>query len=103
MESSVVQRLIRSRTADGERVEGWLRTTLLPQERNITLHVAFCPPLDETPRLIVRQISGPASRIKPAQILPYGLRLDLKRISAATETAEVVIAFSAVANSEAKV
>jgi hypothetical protein len=102
-DANVIQRLIRSRTADGERVEGLLRATLHPQERNITLHVAFCPPLDETPRLTVRQISGPASRIKPAQVLPYGLRLDLKRISAATEAAEVVIAFSAIANSEAKV
>jgi hypothetical protein len=102
-DSNVVQRLVRSRTDEGERVDGWLRATLQPQERNITLHVAFCPALDEAPRLTVRQVSGPASRIKAAQVLPYGMRLDVKRISAATEAAEVVIAFSAVVSAAAKV
>jgi hypothetical protein len=102
LSGAIVQRLIRSRTDDGERVDGWLRANLQPQERNITMHVAFCPALDESPRLNVRQLSGPPSRIKAAQILPYGLRLDVKRVSAATEAAEVVITFSAVANVAAK-
>ena len=92
----VVQQLVRSRSAAGaDRLQGWLRTDFEPSERNATLHVAFCPPFDETPKLTVRQVSGPASRIKPMQLMPYGVRLELKRTAAGHEVATVVIEFSA--------
>ena len=76
-------------------IHGWLKTTLAATERNATLHVAFCPPFDETPKFTVLQTSGPASRIKPVQLLPYGVRLELKRLEPGDKTATIVLEFSA--------
>ncbi|HEV2971549.1 MAG TPA: hypothetical protein VGY55_16350 [Pirellulales bacterium] len=94
--SDVVQQLVRTRSAAGlDRMQGWLRTEFEPTERNATLHVAFCPPFAEAPRLTVLQISGPAARIKPVQLLPYGVRLEVKRLLAGHDPATVVLEFSA--------
>jgi hypothetical protein len=94
--SDVVQQLVRTRSAAGlDRMQGWLRTEFEPTERNATLHVAFCPPFDETPKLTVLQVSGPATRVKPVQLLPYGVRLEVKRLLAGHDPATVVLEFSA--------
>jgi hypothetical protein len=94
--SDVVQQLVRTRSAAGlDRMQGWLKTEFEPTERNATLHVAFCPPFDETPRLTVLQVSGPAARVKPVQLLPYGVRLEVKRLLAGHDPATVVLEFSA--------
>ena len=74
-----MQRLIRTQAAGVDRIQGWLKAELEPSERNVTLHVAFCPPFDEMPNLTVVQIAGPECRIKTGQLLPYGVRLELKR------------------------
>ena len=78
-----------------DRIQGWLKTTFDESERNATLHVAFCPPFDETPTLTVVQTNGPECRIKTGQLLSYGIRLELKRALAENEQAAVVIEFSA--------
>lgn len=92
---NVVQRLVRTHEAGTDRIQGWLKAALDESERNTTLHVAFCPPFDETPTLTVVQTSGPECRIKTGQLLSYGVRLELKRALAETEQAVVVIEFSA--------
>ena len=43
------------------------------------------PPLPVVPELSVKQIDGPEARVKTAQLLPYGVRLDLKLVAAAEE------------------
>jgi hypothetical protein len=57
--------------------------------------VAFCPPFKSTPRLEVQQREGPAARVKTAQLLPYGARLDLKLAAAAEQPLTVVLQFIA--------
>ncbi len=89
-----VQRLVRTQAAGMDRIQGWLKATFDESERNATLHVAFCPPFDETPTLTVVQTSGPECRIKTGQLLSYGVRLELKRALAEVEQAVVIIEFS---------
>jgi hypothetical protein len=92
----VVQQLTRSRAADGaESIAGWLRLPFAAGQRTGSVHVAFCPPLAAAPALSVEQIGGPEARVKTAQLLPYGVRLDLKLAAAAEEPADVLLQFSA--------
>jgi hypothetical protein len=92
----VTQQLTRSRADDGsEEISGWLRTAFAAGQRTGSVHVAFCPPLAATPRLEVEPIEGPEARIKTAQLLPYGARLDLKLAAAAKQPVVVLLRFSA--------
>jgi hypothetical protein len=45
--------------------------------------------------LSVEQIGGPPSRVKTAQLLPYGVRLDLKLAATAEEPTSVLLQFVA--------
>ncbi len=92
---NVTQQFIRTQSATTDRLQGWLQTALAAGERNVTLHVAFCPPFDESPRVALRQLSGPSSRVKPVQVLPFGMRLELKRTAIAKEQAAVIMEFTA--------
>lgn len=75
----VLQQLTRSRTADGsETLAGWLRVAVATGQRSANVHVAFCPPFARTPQVSVEQLDGPETRIKVVQVLPYGVRCDLK-------------------------
>ena len=92
----VTQQLMRSRAADGtEELSGWLRPAFAAGQRTGSIHVAFCPPFAGTPELAVEQIGGPEARIKTAQLLPYGVRLDLKLAAAADQPTTVLLQFSA--------
>jgi hypothetical protein len=64
-------------------------------QRTGTIHVAFCPSLRVTPELAVEQMEGPEARIKTAQLLPYGARVDLKLASPAQESTTVLLQFTA--------
>ena len=92
----VLQQLTRSQTAEGvEQLSGWLRTPFSVGQRTASVHVAFCPPFPKTPQLEVEQLDGPPSRIKTAQLLPHGTRLDLKLTRAAEMPMAVLLQFSA--------
>ncbi len=92
----VLQQLIRRRAADGgEILSGWLRVPLAASQRTANVHVAFCPPFPRTPQVAVEQLDGPAARIKKVQVLPYGVRLDLKLVEISDTADPVVLHFSA--------
>ena len=92
----VTQQLTRSQAADGaEEFSGWLRMPFAAGQRTGSIHVAFCPAMAATPELAFEQIDGPEARIKVAQLLPYGARLDLKLAAAAEEPTAVLVQFSA--------
>ncbi len=91
----VTQRLTRSLSADGsETLSGWLRAPFVVGQRTGSVHVAFCPPFAAMPELEVEQVDGPEARIKTAQLLPYGVRFDLKLAAPAEEPVFVVLQFS---------
>ncbi len=85
-----------AQAADGvEELSGWLRIAFVAGQRTGSLHVAFCPPFVATPELAVEQLEGPEARLKTAQLMPYGARLDLKLAAAAEEPTSVLLQFSA--------
>jgi hypothetical protein len=93
---SITQQLTRSTAADKSDVLcGRLRMNFAPGQRQGNLHVAFCPPFKTTPELTAAQIEGPGVRIKIAQLLPYGARLELKLIVPSGESSCVLLRFSA--------
>ena len=95
--ADVLQQLTRSKTADGtERLDGWLRMPLAPGQRTASVHVAFCPPFETNPTLDLEQIEGPEGRIRSAQLMPHGVRLDLKLRRKPEEPTDVFLRFSAV-------
>ena len=95
-EAHVTQQFVRSHTAEGEDVfSGWLRVELPPGTRTTNVHVAFCPPFAHAPAIEVHQVDGPAGRIKTAQALPYGARLDFKLSRSNEEATSVLLRFVA--------
>jgi hypothetical protein len=92
----VIQRLTRTCSAAGiERIEGWLKAVAAPGERTLNLHAAFCPPFERIPQFTVIQSSGPTGRVRAVQLLPYGVRLELKLNEPSGDKAAIVIEFAA--------
>jgi hypothetical protein len=76
---SIVQESRRERGPGGqEQVAGWLRVDVAAGQRVAQVHVSFCPPLGQTPAIELRQVGGPAARLKLGQALAYGARFELK-------------------------
>jgi hypothetical protein len=95
--ADVLQQMTRSRSADGsETIAGWLRILLAAGQRSANVHLAFCPPLPKTPQVEMHQRDGPAARIRPVQILPYGARFDLKLAQVCQAETTIAIRFVAV-------
>ena len=47
-------------------------------QRVAHVHVAFCPPLEHSPAIELRQSAGPPARLKLGQSLAHGARFELK-------------------------
>ncbi len=94
--ADVVQQLTLRATAEGgQELSGWLRMPLTAGQRSGSLHVAFCPPFDGAPRVQAEAVAGPDCRIKAAQSLPYGVRLDIKLDAPAAGNESVLVWFFA--------
>jgi hypothetical protein len=94
--ADVLQQLTLRTTAEGgQELSGWLRLWLAKGQRTGSLHVAFCPSFDELPQVQAEAVSGPGCRIKAAQVLPYGARLDVKLDEPAAEDESVLVWFFA--------
>ena len=74
---------------------GTLRLDLLAGQRTGNLHVAFCPPFTATPEITAVQVDGPQARIKIAQLLPYGVRMDLRLVAPNDQSASVLVQITA--------
>ncbi len=88
----IVQQLVRTvLPGGGERLAGWLRVPLEAGQRSANLHLAFCPPFSQAPSVNIDQREGPAARIKPVQVLPFGARFDVKLAQPCETTTAVVL------------
>jgi hypothetical protein len=102
VDAAVMQKMVRTIVAEGEElIRGQLRVQFVPGQRTAAAHVAFCPSFDQTPQVEFRQASGPDTRVKLAQIYPYGARFDLKLAAVAAESTSVVLDFSVTGKSVA--
>jgi hypothetical protein len=94
--ADVLQQLTLRTTAEGgQELSGWLRLGLAAGQRTGSLHVAFCPSFREAPQVQAEAVSGPDCRVKAAQVLPYGARLDVKLDEGADEAQSVLVWFHA--------
>ena len=95
--ADVLQQLtLRATTEGGAELSGWLRIRLAAGQRTGSLHVAFCPSFGQVPEVQAEPVSGPDCRIKAAQVLPYGARLDIKLDAPAGQCENVLVWFRAV-------
>lgn len=78
-ELSVSQQLRRGTTPEGTDVlQGTLHVAFTQDQRQTSVHVAFCPPFRATPQLDFETGDGPDVEVKLGQVLPYGARFELK-------------------------
>lgn len=95
-DAELCQQISRGRAADGRQTAyGWLRVEFQPGQRTAFAHVAICPSLPNAPLVTVRQTSGPEARVKAAQVLPYGIRFEIKLAAAAERTRRLRLDFTA--------
>ena len=94
-DTTVTQHLVRRQEPNGiETISGCLRATFLPGQRTVNVHVPFCPPLATLPPCSAETIDGPPARVKVAQVLPQGARLEVRLDTVAAERQQVGIEFS---------
>jgi len=94
--ADILQQLTLRATAEGgQELSGWLRMPLAAGQRTGSLHVVFCPSFAQMPRVQAEAVSGPDCRIKAAQVLPYGARLDVKLAEPAGADESVLVWFFA--------
>jgi hypothetical protein len=95
-DADVLQQLtLRASAEGGQELSGWLRVPLTAGQRTGSLHVAFCPTFNDLPSVQAEPVSGPDCRIKAAQVLPYGARLDFKLDQPARQGESVLAWFHA--------
>ncbi len=94
--AGVLQQFTRRQLTDGEEeVSGYMRVPFAEGQRTENVHLAFCPPFAAVPQLSVTQLEGPAARVKTAQLLPYGMRLDMKLAETAVDGTTILLQFRA--------
>ena len=94
--ADVAQQLVRRTDAEGgEVVEGWVRAIFEPGQRTSSAHVAFCPALEGELSIDFAHADGPEARVKAAQLLPYGVRFDVKLVDEAEQHETVLVEFAA--------
>ena len=94
------QQFQRVRDIDGrDRLTGRMRIDLAAGQRTGHLHAAFCPPFEELPVVEAKTLDGPAARVKTAQILPHGIRLDIRLDRPADEASCLYVEFTAIGHS----
>lgn len=95
LEPGVLARWIRSRHDDGsETIEGAVRVLFQTGERQTQAHLAICPPLAVVPQCFAEPTEGVDAQVRVAQVLPYGVRLEVKLDEAAEEACDVTIGFT---------
>ena len=95
-DESVTQWWQRSRPAPGEeRIDGMTRVEFAPGEKQIAVHVAFCPPLTAVPVVTCELLDDADVRLRVTTVQTYGVRIEAKRLSDTGEALAVAVRFSA--------
>jgi hypothetical protein len=95
-DESVTQWLQRSRPVPGEeRIDGMTRVEFAPGEKQIAVHVAFCPPLPAVPVVTCELFDDADVRLRVTTVQSYGVRIEAKRSGDVGEALAVAVRFSA--------
>lgn len=92
--ANLLQQIVRTREGSGEAIHAVLRGELQPGEQTHVLHVAFCPPLADAPRLEAF-ISGEIDAdVKLTAAYGFGARLEVQLAQPAAEATSVLVELS---------
>jgi hypothetical protein len=90
---TLTQRILRRTLSDGtEMLEGELWLEFAGGVQTQVTHLIFSPPFACQPEVAVRQLAGPSARIRLGQVLPQGIRVELRLGEKPKEKAWVGIA-----------
>ncbi len=78
-DENTTQWMTRRQEPDGEAIEGTVRVDFAAGQRDATVHVTFCPPLPSVPEVELECVDGEDWQIRPEAVLPYGLRIQVRR------------------------
>ncbi|MEX0612232.1 MAG: hypothetical protein WD229_08930 [Pirellulales bacterium] len=88
----VLQQLTRVRTEEGQdAIRGMLIGEFAPGERQVTLHIAFCPPFERLPQVEVNVTDDSDATVKLAEVLHNGAQLEVRLAQPATESTNVAL------------
>ncbi len=94
--AEICQQITRSQSpSHGDAMAGVLRASFQPGERSRHVHVALCPPMQGRPSVEVVQLSGPPTRVKAADVQPFGIRFDVRLAAVSPRAEDVLIHFEA--------
>ncbi|MEO2049053.1 MAG: hypothetical protein ABGX16_21045 [Pirellulales bacterium] len=98
-DEQLLQQLFRVRNQAGqETIYGTLRADFKKGQRNVSLHVGFCPPLPHSPQVEAEPVDGPAATLKVVHALAHGTRLDLRLDQPAHRDCHVLVDLAALEN-----
>ncbi|MCE9548393.1 MAG: hypothetical protein K8T25_23205 [Planctomycetia bacterium] len=96
MPVGVWQQMTRSRRADGrDQCRGQVRAMFAAGQRTEIVHLAFCPPFAGQPQWSAAPVEGPPLSIKQVQVLPHGVRLELRLDQVPRVASAAVVRFAA--------
>ncbi len=76
---ALTQQMTRSLQKDGsELIFAATQADFETGQRTQTVHLAFCPPLQQAPSMECNQLDGPPCRIKVAEVQIYGARFEVR-------------------------
>ncbi len=90
-----LQSLVRIDSAGGDAWRGRVLVRLARGRRAASAHVAFCPPFAETPTIRIKARPRAGMEVAVGQVLPHGVRFDVKLSANAARTLAVPIEFHA--------
>lgn len=73
------QSMLRRREADCEVVEGWLRVEFAADQRELTCHIPFVPPLVSVPSVELEDLEGCDWDVRLTASYPFGIRVAVRR------------------------
>jgi len=83
---AVQQQMTRTKTAEGsDRLEGTFWAEFSTEATTATMHIPFCPPFDNVPKVQVFPVDETSVHVRIAQPKTFGVRIDIKRNSLAVD------------------
>ena len=95
-DGQIQQQSMRWKTQNGcQWVQGQMRGHFKKDQRTISLHIGFCPPLDSVPQFSAETLEVTNIQLKVGIAETFGARVDLRRSGSAHQPQEVLIQFDA--------
>lgn len=95
----VRQQMARTVSDGMETIATTMRVAFQAGQKHESAHLAFCPPLAETPEIEAYQLDGPEAQIKPTQVASYGVRLDIRLFRASDQDETILLHVEAISPS----